>query len=1287
MKRKSFIMLLVLMIICNISLVVTAATVTAKPAVDPENEEHLFAHVEDGHPDGQWHNYIARWMQMDGANGYCIGLHYGIDLNDTEYTTSTDWSGYIEWLKGEYGYDQKECENIVDYIQKVAYYGATYPGHTEEREWFMAAQELIWERQSGVEVIWTDTVVKKDNPDWTGVTIFDIESYKKEIEKLVANAGSKPSFDGLTYTKNLGEKLVLNDVQKQLPNFSIVEANNLKAKIKDNELIIELGNEPGEYRVLMEQKGVYTNYSLVSLGSVPTKQPVLVPGNIRVSSLVKVKVQAGKITIIKEDSVTGSKAQGDATLKGAEYVVKNADGQVVSTLKTSGDNASATTDWLPLGTYTVVEQKESNGYTLSDKEYTVTLSIENPNTTLTVNEDQVVTENVILGRVKIKKMDQNPDTTHESPAKGARVKMTLISAIGKKNEEDCTYYATVDANGEAEFIDEKNIASAPYTIPYGKYRIEEVKASDAGEHLNYFFEPLEVDVKGDHQYIYRIVSDEPVPFYPVIRKVDKDTREVVKMAGFKYKIWQLANEELGIKAGWVSQFDPSSNSIIDEFATDKTGTVVLPDKLRAAEYVFYEVDCPKGYYIPEKYRLPANEADYGNYEVSGVYVDVTKSVLYVPEDQIANLEDIYLDIPMEDPQLKAKISLYKTGEVLSDVTIKNEAITGEEIYSAKYETKPLKNIAFEVFANEDIYSPDKRELMYSKGEYVERITTEEDGYANSSSLPLGEYRLVEAPRKGYKPCEDIIVRLENEDKYKEVQIKPVTVENVRQKLFVKVKKIFQDSRYGDIDVSKKNAIFTVRTKEPIKNYQGNVVIPANALVSVIEFKDNNQISEDIDLPEGKYELEEIYASEPYQRITDKKTVVLEGDSTGKTEIKFEEEVKNTTVRTELCFIKFSASSFADADATGLVGEKVSKDLVDSEIAKFIDWAKGKTREEVLKEIKDKAWITKSGAKYAIYKDEACTEPLIDSETKKEVVFQTDENGIYILSDIPLGVYYVKEIEAPVYTDGEMEIPYQITEEPIMIDLREEKNTSTSSMIFRGLWDESVVYPAIEKTDVFTGDAVPNCTFEVLDSNKNVIYHATTNEKGVAGIPIDRIEKGKKYIFREIAAPSVYNEDGVLYELNKEDHEFIADYEVVDGKIEFKNKIHIENYRPTTDITFKKVDSESGELIPNCKFELRSKENEDYVITGVTDEKGEYVFENVPYGEYTYTELEAPEEYMIDTTPHDVTVNGKTMDIIVPNTLKPSPDTGDINVVILSLMAVASMLVISYIIVKNKKVRE
>ena len=195
-----------------------------------------------------------------------------------------------------------------------------------------------------------------------------------------------------------------------------------------------------------------------------------------------------------------------------------------------------------------------------------------------------------------------------------------------------------------------------------------------------------------------------------------------------------------------------------------------------------------------------------------------------------------------------------------------------------------------------------------------------------------------------------------------------------------------------------------------------------------------------------------------------------------------------------------------------------------------------------------------------------------------------------------------------------------------------------------------------------------------DSEGNVLMYAITDEEGNGYIPNDMFEEGKTYTYTEIDAPDVYKEDGRLYELNTEPHEFVAHFD--ENGLLTNTLIEIENYRPTTNVKFVKTDEESN-LVPNCKFELKSEEEGLYYETGVTDENGIYVFEDVPQGWYTYTELEAPEEYDLDTTPHRVYVTGDEMVIDFVN-------TGDIPVVAIACLAIACVAGISFITVRKVK---
>lgn len=65
-----------------------------------------------------------------------------------------------------------------------------------------------------------------------------------------------------------------------------------------------------------------------------------------------------------------------------------------------------------------------------------------------------------------------------------------------------------------------------------------------------------------------------------------------------------------------------------------------------------------------------------------------------------------------------------------------------------------------------------------------------------------------------------------------------------------------------------------------------------------------------------------------------------------------------------------------------------------------------------------------------------------------------------------------------------------------------------------------------------------------------------------------------------------------------------------------------------------------------------KEDSDEVYKGVTDEKGEILFENLIPGKYILTEKKTKKEYNINEEPFDITVEGnRQTDITVENEKK------------------------------------
>ena len=196
------------------------------------------------------------------------------------------------------------------------------------------------------------------------------------------------------------------------------------------------------------------------------------------------------------------------------------------------------------------------------------------------------------------------------------------------------------------------------------------------------------------------------------------------------------------------------------------------------------------------------------------------------------------------------------------------------------------------------------------------------------------------------------------------------------------------------------------------------------------------------------------------------------------------------------------------------------------------------------------------------------------------------------------------------------------------------------------------------------------------------------------------DQGETYYYQEIEAPDIYKEDGKLYKLNTEAHKFVLDYTIDYEKEEIvwneDDKEEVENYRPVIkELIVKKTDEETGEPLQGCKFSivLLDENGEPYVNEAgetvylvkdaVTDENGEYRVEEPVYGTYKFIEVEAPEGYDLaeqEMEGYEFTINDETPDTLIFEVT----NTGDIAVIVVTCIAVVSIVGIVFVVLKNKR---
>ena len=226
------------------------------------------------------------------------------------------------------------------------------------------------------------------------------------------------------------------------------------------------------------------------------------------------------------------------------------------------------------------------------------------------------------------------------------------------------------------------------------------------------------------------------------------------------------------------------------------------------------------------------------------------------------------------------------------------------------------------------------------------------------------------------------------------------------------------------------------------------------------------------------------------------------------------------------------------------------------------------------------------AKYVITNenDEIITEVIIDKQNKK--------------IELPYGKYKIKEIEAP---NG-----YKLNEEINEFEINEtnkEVNLDLYDLVIKGTH-------IINKYKGGAGEEFTlekDCIFEVRDKNNNVVGTIKTYKNGVGTI---KLPFGK-YTIYQIKGTDNYS--------------FIAPYEIEITKDQEEIEIDLKNIKYSK-LIIKKIDSITKEALPGAKFELYN-ENDILIYSGITDENGLLIAENLKIGKYYIKEVESPKYYV------------------------------------------------------------
>lgn len=575
----------------------------------------------------------------------------------------------------------------------------------------------------------------------------------------------------------------------------------------------------------------------------------LVPGNYTVTEQTPTKyaeqksktvnVESGKtatvsfsnvlkkwnLTVTKTDAETKS-AQGDATLAGAVYGIYN-NGKLVDKYTTDKNGGFSTSNYVCGDKWTLKEIEPSEGYLLDETEYHI--GAEAKKYTLENNSVSIgVTEDILKGKIAIIKHTDDGSTKIETPEKGAEFQVYLKSSgsytKAKESERDTL---TCDEYGFAETKE----------LPYGTYTVHQTKGWNGTE----FIADFDVFVNENGKTYKYLINNSSLESYVKIVKVDSETGKQIPYAGAGFQIYDPNDKLVTMTYAYPEV------TTIDTFYTNSDGYLITPETLSYGKgYSVVEVQAPYGYVL----------------DSTPIYFDITAENT-TEENGVTIVKTEKKNTPQ-----KGTITVEKTGEIFSNVTSSGEK---EIVYQPEYSLNGLSGAVFEIYADEDITTPDGT-VRVKEDTLVDTVITGTNGKATSNEFYLGKYRVVEktAPY-GFVLNKTVNhIELTYSGQNEKVTNTLTSLTNDRQKVVIDLTKILeQDEKFN---IGNNNEIFNVSfglyADEDLKASNGTV-IPKDGLIEIITCDEKGKATFTTDLPIGSYYVKEISTDNHYI-LSDKK---------------------------------------------------------------------------------------------------------------------------------------------------------------------------------------------------------------------------------------------------------------------------------------------------------------------------------------------------------------------------------------------------------------------------------
>ena len=838
---------------------------------------------------------------------------------------------------------------------------------------------------------------------------------------------------------------------------------------------------------------------------------------------------------------------------------------------------------------------------------------------------------------------------------------TLTAAGDNKNGKGDGWQPTGTANEYrlAEIFSNDTGNIRVQGLPYGTYLVVETTVPkdlyqaepylvvvDRNSPMSAMATPKDSEIVGSDSYQKFTVLDEQIEVYLRITKLDEETGKPVLLPGTAFQIYYLdddGNYRMENGAPKLVRMTDTVNGHLTKnvttFYTNAEGILTLPEKLPLGKYRIVETTAPNGYY-----NAWAADASY--------YVDftiTTDRIYQATGDKNENgMDTLVIGEKYSNHETLGKLTIRKIGEVLTGWRSEPDSVdpwmTGEaENGNFTYETRPLAGAEYTITAAEDIYTQDRqldnygnRTLWYAKGDVVAVVTTGDstadiavfapartaatydflsvihDGTIGevSVTLPLGSYHIAETrPPYGYVGTDatfDVTLAWDSQTQ-EIVATDAVEFHNEREKAKVGIYKT-------DLESGKylAGAVFNLYTADDIYDTDGNLVFAAGELVATSpETNADGATYFDCDIP---------IRGEQYGSSTHKDAVTNSGKyiieeiraplgyyvNEEPMEVTFTYDGQAVQVLESTCTDKPTEMWVSKRDLTNdeeLPGATLT--IQDAEGNVVTSWVSTDTPHRV-------AGLY-LGETYTLTETRPADGYALADEITFRLLQKVDEDGSNL-----------QEAEV-----------YYLTEKSLLFWKWDDWKLLDDATV---IMQDDITKVQISKKDLTTNEELPGAELIITDEKGSEIDRWISTD---APHYMEKLPAGK-YTLTEVTAP-----DGYAIAERME-------FEVLpNGEVQT-----FEMFDDTIKVKISKVDITTNEELPGAELVIKDKDGTE--IDRWISTNGPHYVEKMPAGDYTLTEITAPNGYKVaESIDFTVLPTGEMQTVVMKDaredTPTPTPD--------------------------------